>query len=191
MLQEGKGWVAPNPINVELTLQERHQVYYLVTNIVRNRPTYSLENALLGWLGHGAWAKYLLEQGGFQGVCDLNQYPGGDGGIDATIAGTTIQIKTRRPGRRCTIPRIKNRKLTILPARIFAFAEGMPLVTEKAPPIRLLGWVTNITLRNYAQLDLQPYGQTYLSWIDDIYLESPMRLVKLLQAHLYEEHIHD
>jgi hypothetical protein len=157
MMVEGKGWVRPRPVEVPLTGAD---VEY-VRKVARERAEYRKYN-----LGRTAWKRGLIKNPIFTGtlaelafavwintkvtrkqLAAINDglHAKGDGGVDFTLFGVTIDVKGEAADRDISmIRRVSDRKRIVpFPAKIYVI---VTVVNPYKPLLR--GWITRENLRN-------------------------------------------
>lgn len=177
---EGKGYVMPAPEIVELDEDETKIIRIRSKQIAEERK-YDLDNTFVGWVGEGALAKYLREQLGISRLCDACSRPYGDGGVDMTIHGIDLQVKTHRQGGACTIARVKDRRLKEFKFDIVVFCESQTDPSEVKQTCALLGYLFRKHLSKWG-IHERAKGEYWHIRIDPKYLSPMLRLPKYLKA---------
>lgn len=180
---EGKGEKAPSPVLIQITKEDERPIRIQAARIAHLRG-YNQANTLVGLLGEGALSLYLLEQLHFPYAMNALVYEEagvyGDGGVDCSLYGLAIQVKTHRKGKDCQIPRFRKGKfVSVLSDGYYVFCE---LATSGHSPITqvlLLGYIKANKVLKYGEMRV--YDNNSVLVINPKYLERMDRFIVLAQ----------
>jgi hypothetical protein len=177
---EGAGWRAPKPIRIFLSLSEAEFLRLTAVRIAEAR-RYDRENVRVGLLGEGALGKFVLRELKLpyvtQAQVHLDPTYHGDGGVDATIYGQRVQIKTHRKGGRNAVTRFRRKKAQPIRADLFVFCEHK---SDVPCLVNLNGWVYQRELLHYGRIDVR--DKYSLLVIDSKILRPMCEMIALLSA---------
>lgn len=172
---EGRGRVAPKPIRILLSNQERR----IIRRLTEERTAYrgyansqskwkqglvgASQAVLIGMTGQYALRRYL----GIADDDDSRLKPQGDGGVDLEHKGLTMQVKTRRGTRIDNlIRRVTDRKkICPLVTKLFAFCQFNDDAT-----VYLLGWIRSRDARLCGHFKRSSVAEHWNLVVDDVNL---------------------
>lgn len=145
MFSEGVGLHSPKAVTVLIRDKNALIAIGKMAEMLSSTKGYNLENALRGLIGEAAVAQYLYEEAAvLQGMTIGQVLPKGDGGIDLSAYGITLQIKTVRPGGDLLVKRFASWSgLLGLNANAYVFCELGSTIPNLAgwQSVDLLGFV--------------------------------------------------
>lgn len=183
MLVEGRGLVAPAPVvialdpgAIELIAQEARERIarrnYAGRSDLWGRGMIS-DAVFVGMVGERAFAKYATQRG-FPLAPDVAFRKRGDGGIDFTLEGLRVQMKTRRSTTKSNLIRRRDHRgrLRALSCQAYVFAS----YDRAAQTVALLGWINVRHIADASVVRMGVGGQHENLSIDDRHLVPIARL---------------
>lgn len=184
MLIEGRGVVAPNPVQIELSATDVKWLAAAADKRARFRDYRSRRDSwgpgiianpiFVGLTGEHGLCVFLNKHAGCHAAIDAALRPNGDGGCDVAALGLSFQVKTRLRGTSNLIRRVTESKriAAVDPNAVYVFARWLP----RESVVYLLGWIWG---RDAVAVAIQERSAVARHWnlrLGDDRLESMWRL---------------